>query len=109
MVRTSCHCGAVLIDVATAPTELNACQCSICHSYGALWAYYRPDQVRFGGEGGTDTYVWNERSLAFQRCRTCGCLVFWRSVDPFGHKIGVNARMMARDVIAAARIYEGDA
>jgi hypothetical protein len=94
VVRASCHCGAVVIEVDAAPSDLNECLCSICRRYGALWAYYEPEQVRIGGAGGSDTYLWGDREIAFHRCRTCGCMTHWSDIDPAGVKIGINARMM---------------
>ncbi|MBV9841303.1 MAG: GFA family protein [Sphingomonadaceae bacterium] len=105
-VRASCHCGAVVFEVAHAPTDVNECLCSICRRYGALWAYYRPGEVRFGGEGGSDTYVWGDRQLAFHRCRTCGCMTHWSSVDPAHDRMGVNVRLMSPEMLRAATIRQ---
>ena len=59
MIEASCHCGAVQFAVETAPGDVNDCNCSICRRYGALWAYYHPQQVRFVTENGpTDIYMW---------------------------------------------------
>jgi hypothetical protein len=78
MIEASCHCGAVQFAVETAPRDVNDCNCSICRRYGALWAYYHPQQVRFGTENGpTDIYMWGDRKLEFHRCRTCGCITHW--------------------------------
>ena len=41
----SCHCGAVRLEVASAPTKLNDCQCEHCQKRGALWAYYHLHEV----------------------------------------------------------------
>src|SRR5688572_27281889 len=30
MIRASCHCGAVTIDLAARPERLTSCNCSIC-------------------------------------------------------------------------------
>jgi len=38
----SCHCGAVVVNVARRPRQLTDCNCSICRRYGTLWAYYSP-------------------------------------------------------------------
>jgi len=36
----SCHCGAVQLEIPSAPDHLTNCNCSICWRYGALWAYF---------------------------------------------------------------------
>jgi hypothetical protein len=100
MIEASCHCGAVRLAVGAAPGELNACQCSICRRYGAHWAYYDPSDVRFlSGEGETDVYMWNHRTLEFHRCRSCGCVTHWSPVDRGRRRMGVNARMMPPEVV----------
>lgn len=109
MIEASCHCGAVRFAVETAPDEVNDCNCSICRRYGGLWAYYDPKDVRFAeGNGPTDTYMWNHRILAFHRCRGCGCLTHWAPADGVYPRMGVNARLMDPEVLAAARVYHSD-
>ena len=46
MTEARCDCGAVVLEVADDPAEINNCQCSWCQRLGALWAYYPKDQVR---------------------------------------------------------------
>jgi hypothetical protein len=95
MIEASCHCGAVQFAVETAPGDVNDCNCSICRRYGALWAYYHPQQVRFATENGpTDIYMWADRKLEFHRCRTCGCITHWSAVDRALGRMGVNARLI---------------
>ncbi len=109
MVEASCHCGAIRIVVDVAPDEVTDCNCSICRRYGTLWAYYSPRRVRIeAGGAGTETYLWNDRSLAFHRCAACGCVTHWAPVDPAVDRMGVNARLMPRDVLAAARVRPFD-
>ena len=56
----------------------------------------------------TDVYVWGERSLAFHRCRECGCVSHWAAVDQEGDRMGVNARLMDPGVLATARVRHSD-
>jgi hypothetical protein len=106
-VEASCHCGAVRLSADVAPVEVTECNCSICRRYGVLWAYYRPDQVRIIG-GVTDVYMWDDRSIEFHRCRTCGCVTHWAPVDKGTNRMGVNARLMALAVLAQARVRHLD-
>lgn len=109
-VEASCHCGAIRIVLAQAPAQVTDCNCSICRRYGVLWAYYSPRQVRFVPEVPmTDAYSWGERSLAFHRCRVCGCVTHWQAFDASVERMGINARLMDLDVIARAtvRILDG--
>ena len=101
MTEGACHCGAVRLALPCAPAEVTDCDCSICHAYGVLWAYYDPAEVSV--EGATDTYGRGARSIAFHRCRICGCVTHWAPVARDPNRMGVNARLLSREVLAAAR------
>ena len=102
MIQASCHCGSVVLEIDTAPAEVTECNCSVCRRYGALWAYYSPRQVRVTG-GATDTYSWDDRSLAFHRCAQCGCVSHWWPTDPQHDRMGVNARLIDPALLRVAR------
>lgn len=106
-VEACCHCGAVRLVLASAPGEVTDCNCSICRRYGVLWAYYPPGDVRVEAAG-TDAYAWDKRSIAFHRCRACGCVTHWSAFDPARNRMGVNARLMPPDVLATARVRHLD-
>lgn len=109
MIEASCHCGAISFAVEIAPDQVNDCNCSICRRYGTLWAYYRPAEVRFAAENGpTDIYQWGDQTLEFHRCRTCGCVTHWSAVNPARERMGINARLMAPQVLAAISVRHGD-
>ena len=73
VLKASCHCGAVRIEVEALPAYLNQCGCSVCRRYGTLWGYYRPEQVRLlCSPEATQAYSWGKRDLEFHRCRACG-------------------------------------
>ena len=109
MIKASCHCGAVRFEVETAPDEVTDCNCSICRRYGALWGYYQRPQVRFAADNGpTDVYIWGDRMLEFHRCRACGVVSHWSATDPTYQRMGVNARLMPPEVLAAIPVRHGD-
>ena len=109
MIEASCHCGAVRMKIADAPVEVTDCNCSICRRYGVLWAYYSPSRVTVSpADGATDIYIWDDRSIEFHRCKTCGCVTHWSSVDKTRDRMGVNARLMTPEVLAAARVRHLD-
>jgi hypothetical protein len=109
MIEASCHCGGVRFAVETAPEKVTDCNCSICRRYGALWAYYQRPQVRFAVENGpTDIYMWGDQNLEFHRCRACGCVTHWSSVDPAHQRMGVNARLMPTEVLATIPVSHFD-
>jgi hypothetical protein len=106
MIQSSCHCGAVILEIQSAPDEVNDCNCSICRRYGALWAYYSPAHVRI--KGATECYLWGEKSIEFHRCQNCGCVTHWAAVDRQVDRMGVNARLMVPEILAAARLRHSD-
>lgn len=108
-IEASCHCGAVRLEITTAPEALTECNCSICRRYGALWAYYSPKQVRLVvPAGATDSYSWGDRTIDFHRCKTCGCVTHWAAKDPQLDRMGVNARLMDPEVLRPLRIRKLD-
>ena len=111
MIRASCHCGLICLDIEVAPSEVTECNCSICRRYGVLWAYYSPKQVRVkiqSTDATTDTYMWDDRSIVFHRCPTCGCVSHWTAVDATRDRMGINARLMPVEVLANARVRHLD-
>jgi hypothetical protein len=109
MIESSCHCGAVKLEIETPPETVTDCNCSICRRYGVLWAYYSPEKVRIIADGGaTDIYMWNDRSIEFHRCHICGCVTHWAPVDSSYDRMGVNARLMQLDVLMKARVRKLD-
>jgi hypothetical protein len=109
MVESSCHCGTVRLEIAAAPETVTDCNCSICRRYGVQWAYYSPKDVRMiSGAAATDIYMWDDRSLEFHRCRNCGCVTHWAPVDKSHDRMGVNARLMPPEILAAARVRRLD-
>lgn len=109
MVTASCHCGAVSLEIEAAPSEVTDCNCSICRRYGVLWAYYPPRQVQVLPPGvATDTYLWDDRSITFHRCPTCGCVTHWSANDPARDWMGINARLLPPEVLAQARVRHLD-
>jgi hypothetical protein len=109
MVEASCHCGALRLVIDEAPKTVTDCNCSICRRYGVQWAYYPLAAVRIvPPSGATDIYMWDDRAIEFHRCKTCGCVTHWSPVDKSHDRMGVNARMMAPQVLAAARVRKLD-
>ena len=103
MIESWCHCDAVRLEMESAPEEVTDCNCTICRRYGALWAYYPLKDVRVTNVA-TDIYMWNKREIEFHRRKHCGCVTHYKS----HHRIGVNARLMAPEVLARARVRPFD-
>lgn len=111
MLKGSCHCGSVSFELVRLPEWRSECNCSVCRRLGTLWGYYREEEVHFVGRlEATETYVWGDRTLAFHRCRTCGCTTHWQRLDPKQeNRMAVNTRLLEPSVLAGVplRHYDG--
>jgi hypothetical protein len=111
MITSSCHCGAVKLEIdGELPETLTSCNCSICKRYGNLMAYYPPEAIKvIAAPGALAAYSWGDKTIAFQRCATCGCMSHWVSLDPNQTEfIGVNARLFDNVDISGLRIRHFD-
>jgi hypothetical protein len=107
VIESSCHCGAVRLKITRAPEEVTDCNCTLCRRYGVLWAYYSPKDVQVQNDA-TDIYMWGQRRTEFHRCKHCGCITHWAPVDKTRDRMGVNARLIAPEVLAGARVRHLD-
>lgn len=111
MIQSSCHCGKLKLEIeAELPEKLTSCNCSVCHRYGSLWAYYHPDKVKVvAQESDLDSYSWGDKSLAFVRCKNCGVLSHWKSLDPSQtERMGVNTRLFENVDLSEIQIRRFD-
>ena len=102
MIEGSCHCGAVTWRFDGTPEWATACNCTVCRRYGTLWGYdWEGERIHVAGP--TRTYVWGDRSLAFHFCAECGCVAYWRGLEPGEdgrRRIAVNLRLAEPDAVA---------
>jgi hypothetical protein len=107
MIEATCECGAVRLEIETPPETVGDCNCTICRRYGALWAYYPVSKVRVSGA--TTSYLRGRRIVEFHHCAVCRCLTHWSAADKsWTGKMGVNARLMAPQILQAAQIVPLD-
>ncbi|SHO57031.1 GFA family protein [Vibrio quintilis] len=105
-----CHCGNVHIELPSISEEVGQCNCSICRRYGALWAYYSPDEVKtvFTKEK-TVFYIWGDREVEFHRCPLCGCITHYITTPKCDERIfAVNMRMAENDILEGISVREID-
>ncbi len=102
MLEGSCHCGKVTWKFNGNPERATACNCTVCRRYGVLWAYdYVGERIQTSGD--TRPYKRGDRSLSFHFCSTCGCVAYWRAVEPNAEgrrRIAVNLRLAKPDDVA---------
>jgi len=94
MIEGSCHCGDVRWQFDGVPESATACNCTVCRRYGVLWAYgYDDEEIHVSGP--TQVYIRGE-SLGFHFCPKCGCVAYWRALEPGvdgRRRIAVNLRL----------------
>ena len=109
-LEAACHCKAVVLSLPHPPKYLNACECTICYSYGVMWAYYPRNEVLVTVEAGTHTekYVWGDKMLEFHRCSKCGCVTHWWETPEHDtgstSEMGVNGRLLGKETIAGIEV-----
>ena len=54
MLKLTCLCGQVRIEVTKRPDFINECNCTLCSKSGAHWSYFHPSEVSI--EGATREY-----------------------------------------------------
>ena len=107
MLSGSCHCGAVQLEIPSAPTELTSCNCSVCRRLAGIWAYYQPADVRI--TGATATYIWGDKCLALHHCPICACTTHWTPIgDTNPNRMGVNTRLFPVEVMSGIRVRRVD-
>ncbi len=109
MLEGTCHCGAVRWSFDGIPSDATACNCTICRRYGTLWAYdYEGEKIVVSGS--TRVYV-RGRALGYHSCETCGCVAYWRALNPGDdgrRRIAVNLRLAEPELVAAIPIEHFD-
>jgi hypothetical protein len=109
MIQGACLCGAVEWRLDALPESATACNCTACRRYGVLWAYdYEGEGIRVSGP--TTAYVRGD-ALGFHFCPTCGCVAYWRALQPNTEgrrRIAVNLRLTDPEPIARVPIEHFD-
>jgi hypothetical protein len=101
---TTCHCGAVTIEMQRQIRKLTQCNCSICRRYGALWAYQQRKAIRVIDErDALRAYTWGKGKLEFFHCSNCGCVTHYDHSDRRADGSDMSAVNM-RNSIDPARI-----
>ena len=110
MITGSCHCGTVHWQFDGLPDSATACNCTICRRYGTLWAYdYVDERIRVYGP--TTAYIWGAKTTGFHFCPTCGCVAYWRELEPLKSsktRIAVNLRLADPAAVAAIPMDQFD-
>ena len=110
MLKGTCHCAAIRIELSELPRFLIDCNCSICRRNGALWALYEAASVRVSGHPEhTTEYIWGAKTIRTLLCSTCGCVTHWEALEARPNsRLGVNIRNFDLGHIEAVPIRRFD-
>jgi len=105
VLNGSCHCGAATWTLSGDPGSITACNCTLCHRYGALWAYdYENERIRIDGPTARFSRVGKaDPALEILFCPTCAGVLAWRGLrlEADGRRrMAVNVRLAPFDAVA---------
>jgi hypothetical protein len=104
MLKGSCHCGAITLEVDAAPPgQVMECNCSHCSRKGYLLWFVPREQTRVhAAEGKLGTYHFNKHVIAHHFCTQCGCAPYAAGTAPDGKAMtAVNVRCLEGVDLAA--------
>ena len=109
----SCHCGATGWALVGDPGSITACNCTLCHRYGALWAYdYEGERVAVAGETRTYRRIGKEgQTLEMIFCPVCAGVLAWRGLQAEADgriRMAVNVRLAPLEAVADLSIDHFD-
>ena len=101
MIYAHCHCRAIILEISAQPRFLKECGCKTCRPYGAIWAHYRPQEVRFiQTPGASNSYPLGDGTIMIRHCKICGCTIDLESGGEMRTSwVAVNARLFEPDDI----------
>ena len=114
MLKLSCHCGQVRIELDRRPDYINECNCTLCSKAGVRWAYFHPSRV--GVEGTASSYIREDKAepgAEIRFCPRCGSTTHFTltegAVAKFGNTMmGVNMRLADEGDLAGSELRHPD-
>jgi hypothetical protein len=114
MLKLSCHCGRIRIEIGKRPDYINECNCTLCRKSGARWGYFHPSEVAVEGE--PRAYRRQDKedpAVAIHFCANCGSTTHFTltasAASRFGNElIGVNMRLADESDLAGIELRYPD-
>ena len=114
MLKLSCLCGQVALEVGKRPDYINECNCTLCSKSGARWAYFHPSEV--GVAGSTKGYSREDKAdpaAEVHFCPVCGSTTHYTltasAVSRFGNTVmGVNMALADESDLAGIELRYPD-
>ena len=114
MLKLSCLCGQVRIEIPKRPDFINECNCTLCSKSGARWAYFHPsDVIVVGTTTGYSREDKEDPAAEIHFCTNCGSTTHFTltasAVLKFGNsQIGVNVRLADEKDLAGIELRYPD-
>lgn len=108
--KGSCHCGRIAFEVEGAPTNVMACNCSICQRKGSLLWFVPREQFRlFTPEESASTYLFNKHVIKHRFCPICGIHPYAEGTDSKGNPMAaINIRCLEDIELASVPVTQFD-
>lgn len=114
MLKLSCHCGRIRLEIQKQPDYINECNCTLCSKSGVRWAYFHPSEV--GVEGTPQQYSRVDKAdpaAQIQFCPKCGSTTHFTltpsAIARFGNtQMGVNLRLADEGELAGIELRYPD-
>ncbi|MBV9747772.1 MAG: hypothetical protein JO157_03050 [Acetobacteraceae bacterium] len=94
MLKLSCLCGQVGIEIGSKPDYINECNCRLCSKSGARWSYFHPSEVSVLGS--TQGYCRGDKAdpgAEIHFCPTCGATTHFVLTESAIARFGGNSLM----------------
>ena len=114
MLKLSCLCGQIRIEIQKRPDFINECNCTLCSKSGARWAYFHPSEVSVEGTPkGYSREDKDDPAAELQFCPNCGSTTHFTltasAVAKFGNiQLGVNVRLADESDLAEIELRYPD-
>jgi|SRR5688572_8442067 len=114
MLKLSCLCGQVRVEVEKRPEYVHECNCTLCCKTGARWGYFHPSEVEV--EGPTGGYCREDKDDAaaeIRFCAKCGSTTHFTLTPSAGARfgntlMGVNLRLADERDLAGVELRYPD-
>jgi len=97
-------CGAAVWTLTGDPGPVTACNCTLCHRYGALWAYdFEGERIVIAGPTSSFRRIGkHDPALEIVFCPTCAGVLAWRGLRPEDgrRRMAVNLRLAELEAVA---------
>lgn len=105
MLRGTCHCGAAAWTLTGDPGPVTACNCTLCHRYGALWAYdFEGERIAISGTTASFRRPGkSDPALEIVFCPICAGVLAWRGLrleEDGRRRMAVNVRLASVEDVA---------